>query len=121
VDLLNHINADGTTVIMVTHDLHLVKTFNHRVITIKNGIIESDCPDASHIDVEPYKFENPEDVVGSYFVEESGEDLDYLVQNYAVDVEAPAEDYFSTDDTVVEAVDEAATVEEISEKEGDAE
>ena len=121
VDLLNHINADGTTVIMVTHDLHLVKTFNHRVITIKNGTIESDCPDASHIDVEPYKFENPEDVVGSYFVEESGEDLNYLVQNYAVDVEAPAEDYFSTDDTAVEAVDDVATVEETSEKEGDAE
>ncbi len=85
VDLLNHINADGTTVIMVTHDLHLVKTFNHRVITIKNGCIESDCPDASHIDVEPYRFENPEDSVGSYFIEE-GDDLDYLVQNYAVDV-----------------------------------
>ncbi len=86
VDLLNHINADGTTVIMVTHDLHLVKTFNHRVITIKNGVIESDCPDASHIDVEPYKFETPEDSVGSYFLEEGGEDLNYLVQNYAVDV-----------------------------------
>ncbi len=86
VDLLNHINADGTTVIMVTHDLHLVKTFNHRVITIRNGVIESDCPDASHIDVEPYKFEAPEDSVGSYFLEEGGEDLDYLVQNYAVDV-----------------------------------
>ena len=86
VDLLNHINADGTTVIMVTHDLHLVKTFNHRVITIKNGVIESDYPDASHIDVEPYKFDNPEDAVGSYFVEESGDDLDYLFQNYASDV-----------------------------------
>lgn len=96
VDLLNHINADGTTVIMVTHDLHLVKTFNHRVITIKNGIIESDCPDASHIDVEPYKFENPEDSVGSYFLEESGEDLDYLVQNYAVDVDS--EDVTETSD-----------------------
>lgn len=90
VDLLNHINADGTTVIMVTHDLHLVKTFNHRVITIRNGTIESDCPDASNIDVEPYKFESPEDNIGSYFLEESGDDLDYLVQNYAVDV---SEDY----------------------------
>lgn len=87
VDLLNHINADGTTVIMVTHDLHLVKTFNHRVITIKNGVIESDYPDASHIDVEPYKFDNPEDAVGSYFVEESGDDLNYLFRNYAVDID----------------------------------
>ncbi len=87
VDLLNHINSDGTTVIMVTHDLHLVKTFNHRVITIKNGCIESDYPDASHIDVEPYKFESIEESVGTYFLEESGEDLSYLVENYAVDVE----------------------------------
>ncbi len=86
VDLLNHINADGTTVIMVTHDLHLVKTFNHRVITIKNGTIESDHPDASHIDVEPYKFDDAEEAVGSYFVEEVGEDLDFLVENYAAEV-----------------------------------
>ena len=105
VDLLNHINADGTTVIMVTHDLHLVKTFNHRVITIKNGVIESDYPDASHIDVEPYKFDNPEDAVGTYFVEESGADLDYLFQNYGVDVDT--DDYRSgfseTDDDIYEA------------------
>ncbi len=100
VDLLNHINADGTTVIMVTHDLHLVKTFNHRVITIKNGTIESDCPDASHINVEPYCFENPEDTVGSYFVEEGGNDLDYLVQTYAVDINVD-EDY-TEEETPVE-------------------
>ncbi len=102
VDLLNHINADGTTVIMVTHDLHLVKTFNHRVITIKNGSIESDCPDASHIDVEPYSFESPEDSIGTYFLEESGDDLDYLVQNYAAESEetdgAPAQDNTSSEE-----------------------
>ena len=92
VDLLNHINADGTTVIMVTHDLHLVKTFNHRVITIKNGVIESDCPDASHIDVEPYVFEDPEDSIGTYFIQESGDDLDYLVQNYAADSDGATDD-----------------------------
>lgn len=86
VDLLNHINADGTTVIMVTHDYHLVKTFNHRVITIRNGAIESDYPDASHIDVEPYKFDNPEEEVGSYFIDndDSG-DFEYLVQTYGID------------------------------------
>ncbi|MGN1315618.1 MAG: cell division ATP-binding protein FtsE [Acutalibacteraceae bacterium] len=85
VDLLNHINSDGTTVIMVTHDLHLVKTFNHRVITIKNGVIESDYPDASHIDVEPYTFESPEDEIGSYFLNEDTSDFDYLMQTYGVD------------------------------------
>ncbi len=84
VDLLNHINADGTTVIMVTHDYHLVKTFNHRVITIKNGELESDYPDASHIDVEPYKIDTVEQV-GSYFQGEEDEEFEYLVKTYGVD------------------------------------
>ncbi len=84
VDLLNHINADGTTVIMVTHDYHLVKTFNHRVITIKNGSIESDYPDASHIDVEPYKIDTDENAVGSYFIGEGDDEFDYLVSTYGV-------------------------------------
>ncbi len=92
VDLLNHINADGTTVIMVTHDLHLVKTFNHRVITIKNGTLESDYPDASHIDIEPYKFDNPEDEIGSYFVDGDSDDFDYLIQTYGADPETNTEE-----------------------------
>ena len=85
VDLLNHINADGTTVIMVTHDYHLVKTFNHRVITIKNGQIESDYPDASHIDVEPYTFEGMENEIGTYFIDEDNGDFSELMQAYGVD------------------------------------
>ncbi len=123
VDLLNHINADGTTVIMVTHDLHLVKTFNHRVITIKNGVIESDYPDASHIDVEPYKFDNPEDAVGSYFVEESGDDLDYLFQNYAVDIDSESiSDSFEVPENDVYEIPQDSSVEtEHLSEEGDAE
>ncbi len=123
VDLLNHINADGTTVIMVTHDLHLVKTFNHRVITIKNGVIESDYPDASHIDVEPYKFDNPEDTVGSYFVEESGDDLDYLFQNYAVDIDAESisDSFEMAESDVYEIPQDASFETEPLTKEGDAE
>ncbi len=42
VDLLNHINANGTTVVMVTHEHELVRRFNHRVITIDSGEIVSD-------------------------------------------------------------------------------
>ena len=85
VNLLNHINSDGTTVIMVTHDYHLVKTFNHRVITIKNGKLESDYPDASHIDVEPYRFDNPEDEVGTYYSDDTTVDFDYLMKTYGVE------------------------------------
>lgn len=88
VDLLNHINADGTTVVMVTHDYHLVKTFNHRVITIKNGMVESDYPDASHLDVEPYKYGDVEENVGSYFTDETTVDFDYLMQTYGASSES---------------------------------
>ncbi len=97
VDLLNHINSDGTTVIMVTHDLHLVKTFNHRVITIKNGVIESDYPDASHIDVDPYTFESPEDEIGSYFLNEDTSDFEYLMETYGID---PNKDTIETETPV---------------------
>lgn len=96
VDLLNHINADGTTIIMVTHDYHLVKTFNHRVITIKNGRIESDYPDASHIDVEPYSFDGAENEISSYFIEEDNGNLDYLMETYGVLGDE------ALDDTVIE-------------------
>ena len=94
VDLLNHINSDGTTIIMVTHDLHLVKTFNHRVITIKNGVIESDYPDAAHIEAEPYTFESPEDEIGSYFLNEDTSDFEYLMETYGID---PSKDTIETD------------------------
>ncbi|MCH5191443.1 MAG: cell division ATP-binding protein FtsE [Oscillospiraceae bacterium] len=42
VDLLNHINANGTTVVMVTHEHELVRRFNHRVITINKGEVVAD-------------------------------------------------------------------------------
>jgi cell division transport system ATP-binding protein len=95
VNLLNHINSDGTTVIMVTHDYHLVKTFNHRVITIQNGKVLSDYPDASHIDVEPYRFDNPEDEVGTYYSDDTTVDFDYLMKTYGVEtIEAKDENPF---------------------------
>ena len=45
VDLLNHINENGTTIIMVTHEHELVKQFNHRIVVIDNGVIVSDMAD----------------------------------------------------------------------------
>ncbi len=115
VDLLNHINADGTTVIMVTHDLHLVKTFNHRVITIKNGRIESDYPDASHIDVEPYTFDGIETEISSYFLDEDNGNLDYLMETYGnIDdgesVDASTDVDF-TDDAIIEIAGEESVAE----------
>ncbi len=115
VDLLNHINADGTTVIMVTHDLHLVKTFNHRVITIKNGRIESDYPDASHIDVEPYTFEGIENEISSYFLDEDNGNLDYLMETYgnidANDADDALVDVEIADDAIIEIAGEESVAE----------
>lgn len=49
VDLLNHINANGTTVVMVTHEHNLVRHFHHRVITIEEGAVISDTSDTDKL------------------------------------------------------------------------
>ena len=40
--LLEEINAKGTTVIVVTHNMEIVKAMNKRVITISKGVVVSD-------------------------------------------------------------------------------
>ena len=40
--LLEEINQRGTTVIVVTHNLEIVKVMKKRVITIKKGVVVSD-------------------------------------------------------------------------------
>lgn len=42
VELLSEINRCGTTVIMVTHDISIVKKFNFRVVEILDGKIHND-------------------------------------------------------------------------------
>ena len=42
MELLNHINNNGTTIVMVTHEHDLVRRFNHRVVTIEQGVVVSD-------------------------------------------------------------------------------
>jgi cell division ATP-binding protein ftsE len=43
--LLTKINNNGTTVVMVTHEHDLVRTFQRRVIVIQKGKVVSDTPD----------------------------------------------------------------------------
>ena len=44
MDVIESINKDlGTTIIMVTHDSQIVNRMKKRVITIKDGVITSDC------------------------------------------------------------------------------
>ncbi len=40
--LLNEINKKGTTVLVVTHNLEIVKEMNKRVITMRKGVVVSD-------------------------------------------------------------------------------
>lgn len=42
VELLSQINKCGTTIVMVTHDLSIVKRFNFRVIEISDGKLKND-------------------------------------------------------------------------------
>ncbi len=41
VELLRRINANGTSVIMATHDVHLIKRMPYRVLRIENGKLVS--------------------------------------------------------------------------------
>ena len=55
MSLFDKINALGATVVVVTHDLELVRQFDHRIVTIENGRIVSDIPAktaASHSEVQ---------------------------------------------------------------------
>ncbi len=42
MELLTEINRRGTTILVVTHEHELVKSFQRRVITIGDGIVQSD-------------------------------------------------------------------------------
>lgn len=42
MNLLEEINSKGTTVVVVTHNLEIVKTMQKRVITMKKGVIVDD-------------------------------------------------------------------------------
>lgn len=44
VELLEQINKCGTTIVMVTHDMSIVKHFNFRVVEIVGGEIINDIP-----------------------------------------------------------------------------
>lgn len=48
--LLEEINERGTTVVVVTHNLEIVKVMQKRVITIKKGVVISDVNGEEHED-----------------------------------------------------------------------
>ncbi len=82
VDLLNHINANGTTVVMVTHEHELVRRFNHRVITIHKGEVISDTG-------EKYTIEAPAETMVEE--EHKPETKEELMQAAEAEIEAKVE------------------------------
>lgn len=70
VGLLTKINNAGTTVIMVTHEHDLVRSFQRRVIVIKNGEVVSDTPDPTHAQ---FTGKNPKADTDMFFFDEDVE------------------------------------------------
>ena len=118
VDLLNHINDNGTTVVMVTHEHNLVRHFHHRVITIEEGSVVSDTSDTDKLpddyasieanyptDSEPAKDEespSKEEVLSDTTVEESKTSSFYFQPNEDKDLEDFMQNYGLTDDDIAE-------------------
>ncbi len=48
--LLEQINENGTTVIVVTHNREIVNAMQKRVVTLKRGVIVSDEEKGGYID-----------------------------------------------------------------------
>ena len=48
MNLFNNIHKNGNTVIVVTHEEEIAK-YAHRVIRLKDGMIESDSPNPNHL------------------------------------------------------------------------
>ena len=93
VGLLTKINNAGTTVIMVTHEHDLVRSFQRRVIVIKNGEVVSDTPDPTHAHFES---ENPKEDTDMFFFKEDVQidkvDLDDVFDNLEDVVSVPQKD-----------------------------
>ena len=83
VDLLTQINQNNkTTVIMVTHEVDLIREYNKRIVTIRNGTVVSDT---AHPDIvvdeateEPIKTAPS----GYYYAPTEDEEIEEFLQTY---------------------------------------
>lgn len=91
VDLLNHINANGTTVVMVTHEHELVRRFNHRVITIHKGQVISDTAEKYRVDAptEPVKAEEQRYETKEELIEAAEAEIQQKVEQLREEVKSP--------------------------------
>ncbi|MBQ2536965.1 MAG: cell division ATP-binding protein FtsE [Ruminococcus sp.] len=93
IELLNEINAMGTTVLVVTHEHELVREFNQRVVTIDNGKVIGDT-------------KNGRFAVGVYddYEEEYADDAVYADEaGYADDYDGYTGDADFSDEEIIES------------------
>ncbi|MBE6827373.1 MAG: cell division ATP-binding protein FtsE [Ruminococcaceae bacterium] len=99
VDLLNHINANGTTVVMVTHEHNLVRHFHHRVITIDQGTVVSDSVDTNAVpeDYSKYEQKHPSEVKRFVKSEDKpADDLDIIYNEVTVEEDEKRKEYIES-------------------------
>ncbi len=91
VDLLNHINANGTTVVMVTHEHELVRRFNHRVITIHKGQVVSDSGEKYRVEApaEPVMEEEHKPETKEELIEAAEAEIQQNVEQLREEVKSP--------------------------------
>lgn len=88
VDLLEQLNINkGATIIMVTHEVDLIKNYNKRIVTIKNGHIVSDT---AHPEVAQQSGEALQEAVtnvpsGYYQAPTEDADIEQFLMNYGND------------------------------------
>ena len=97
VDLLTQINQNNkTTVIMVTHEVDLIKQYNKRIVTIRNGTVVSDTAHPDVVAAAP-----PEEPIktapsGYYHVPTEDPEIEQFLQTYGT-ADAPEEEHASGD------------------------
>lgn len=118
VDLLTKINNSGTTVVMVTHEHELVKTFQRRVIVIQNGEVVSDTPDPTYAQ---FKTQKHEEVTDMFYFEESvqQDQVADVFENVVNSGEEAAEEAVEAAETVAEEAPAAVEAEAADEMEQD--
>ena len=97
VDLLTQINQNNkTTVIMVTHEVDLIKQYNKRIVTIRNGTVVSDTAHPDVVAAAP-----PEEPIktapsGYYHVPTEDPEIEQFLQTSGT-ADAPEEEHASGD------------------------
>lgn len=104
VDLLEQINLNkGTTIIMVTHEVNLIRNYNKRIVEIKNGHIISDSlhPEVAEQMAEKILEEAPINTPSGYYHAPTEDaEIEKFLMNYGNDAVDKQSDASSAEETL---------------------